>query len=73
LLSSVTDYTPVDYFVWHIAELNVYQGPKNNSSSPVHKMQEIQDSLDKDNVVRACKRFMSRIEALVETIEDLIE
>jgi hypothetical protein len=37
------------------------------------KIKEVTGSLDRDTVVRACKRFQWRIEAMVEADDDFIK
>ncbi len=49
-----------------VAKLDVNKSPQNNSDSLVHKMTEMMGNPDENTMAKACKRFMSRIEALVE-------
>ncbi len=49
-----------------VAKLDVNKSPQNNSDSLVHKMTEMTGNPDKNAMAKACKGFMSRIEALLE-------
>ncbi len=49
-----------------LAKLDVNKSPQNNSDSLVHKMTDMMGNPDNNAMAKACKGFMSRIEALVE-------
>ncbi len=65
--------SPLDYFLFGIARLDVNKSPQDNSDSLVHKMTEMMGNPDKNTMARACKHFMSRIEALVEADGNFID
>ncbi len=65
-LSCSSHCSPLDYFVLGVAKLDVNKSPQNNSDSLVHKMMEMMGNPNENTMAKACKRFMSRIEALVE-------
>jgi hypothetical protein len=39
----------------------------------MHKIKEVMRIFDRDTVAKACKWFWSRIETLVEAVDDLVE
>jgi hypothetical protein len=53
--------------------LHVNKVPQNITNSLVHKIKEVMRIFDRDTVAKACKWFWSRIEALVEAVDDLVE
>jgi hypothetical protein len=70
---SSLDCNPLDYFVWGVAELHVNKTPHTTSDSLVQKIKEVMGSLERDTVANACRRFWSRIKAVVEADGDFIE
>ncbi len=55
------------------ATVHVNRVPQNITNSLVHKIKEIMRIFDRDTVAKACKWFWSKIEALVEADDDLVE
>jgi hypothetical protein len=70
---SLPDCNPLDYFVWGVAELQVNKAPYSTTDSLISKIKEVMGNLDRATVARACKRFRSRIEAVVKADGDFIE
>ena len=70
---SSPDCNPLDYFVWSVCEVHVNKAPNKNSGSLMAKMKEVMGSLDWDMVAKACRRFRSRLEAVVEAGVDFIK
>jgi hypothetical protein len=70
---SSPDCNPMDYFVWGVTELRVNKKPHNKTEDLIQKIKEVMGSLDRDTVAKACKRFRSRIEAVVAADGDFIE
>jgi hypothetical protein len=70
---SSPDCNPVDYFVWGVTELKVYAAPHNKTEDLVKKIKEVMGYLDKHTVAKACRRFRSRIQAVVAADGDFIE
>jgi hypothetical protein len=53
--------------------LHVNKVPQNITNSLVHKIKEVMGIFDRDTAAKACKWFWSRIETLVEAVDDLVE
>jgi len=70
---SSPDCNPLDYYVWGVCELHVNKAPHNTVESLVAKIKEVMGNLDRDTVEKACRRFRSRIEAVVAANGDFIE
>jgi hypothetical protein len=70
---SLPDCKPLDYFVWGVTELKVNTAPHNKTEDLVKKIKEVMGSLDKHTVAKACRRYHSRIEAVVAADGDFIE
>ncbi len=70
---SSPDCNPLDYYVWGVCELDVNKAPHNTVESLVAKIKEVMGNLDRDTVAKACRRFRSRIEAVVAANGDFIE
>jgi hypothetical protein len=70
---SSPDCNPNDYFVWGVTELRVNKKPHNKTEDLIQKIKEVMGSLYRDTVAKACKRFRSRIEAVVAADGDFIE
>jgi hypothetical protein len=69
-LPSSPDCNPLDYFVWGVSELHVNKTPHNTSAALMEKITEVMGNLDKDTMAKACRRFRSRIEAVVVTLSN---
>ncbi len=54
-------------------QLNVNAAPQNKTVDLNKKIKEVMGSFDRDTVARACKRFSSRIEAVIAADGDFIE
>jgi hypothetical protein len=70
---SSPDCNPLDYFVWGVSELHVNETPHNTSAALMDKITEVMGNLSRDTVAKACRRFRSRIEAVVAADGDFIE
>lgn len=70
---SSPDCNPLDYFVWGVCEREVNKAPHNTLDSVKNKIKEVMGNLERDLVAKACSRFRSRIEAVVEAEGDFIE
>jgi hypothetical protein len=55
----------LDFFVWGVTEIKVYAAPRNKTDDLTKRMKEAMGSLDRDTVAKACRRFCSRIKAIV--------
>jgi hypothetical protein len=51
--------------LWGVTEIKVYAAPQNKTDNLTKRMKEAMGSLDRDTVAKACRRFCSRIEAVV--------
>jgi hypothetical protein len=59
------DHNPLDYFVRGVSELHVNKNASQHFSLSDGEITEVIGTLDRDTVAKACKRFWSRIEAVV--------
>jgi hypothetical protein len=59
--------------VWGVTELRVNAKPHSKTEDLIEKIKEVMGSLDRDTVAKACRRFRSRIEAVVAAEGDFIE
>ncbi len=51
--------------MWGVSEIKVYTVPRNKTDDLTKRIKEAMGSLDRDTVAKACRRFCSRIEAIV--------
>ena len=70
---SSPDSNSVDFFVCRVCEVHVNKASHNNFWSLMAKMKEGMGYLGRDMVAKACRRFRSRLEAVVEAGGDFIE
>ncbi len=54
-------------------QLNINAASQNKTEDLNKKIKEVMGSFDRDTVARACRRFSSRIEAVIATDGDYIE
>jgi hypothetical protein len=59
--------------VWGITELRVNAKPHSKTEDLIEKIKEMMGSLDRDTVAKSCRRFRSRIEAVIAAEGDFIE
>jgi len=59
--------------MWSVSEREVNKRPHNTVASLKAKISEVMADMDRKVVIRACKKFQSRIEAVVEASGDFIE
>ena len=64
---------PQAYHLWSVFEQEVNRAPHNNAASLMAKITDVMGNLPRDTVGKACKRFWSRIEAVVEAGGDFFE
>jgi len=67
------DLNPMDYYVWGVVErvINKLRHPNVTSLQTAIKAAFV--NMDKDALQRACQRFITRIETVIETKGDYIE
>ena len=70
---SSKECNPSDHFKWSEVEREVNRHPHNTLASLRSKVSEEMADMDRKVVIRACKKFRSRIEAVVEASGDFIE
>ena len=70
---SSKECNPSDHFMWSEVEREVNRHPHNTLASLRSKVSEEMADMDRKVVIRACKKFRSRIEAVVEASGDFIE
>ncbi len=70
---SSPDCNPLDNFMWGVTELKVNAAPHNKTEDLIKKIKEVTGSLNRDTVAKACRRFRSRIKAVVAADGDFIE
>jgi hypothetical protein len=61
---SSSDCNPFDYFVWGVSELRVNAKSHKKFKDLIQKMKELVGTLARDTLVKACRNFRSRIEAV---------
>ena len=69
---SSPDCNPLDYFVWGVAERDVNRSPHNTKQSLITSINEVFANMSRENVIKACSRFRSRLEEVVEAEGDFI-
>ena len=67
------DCNPLDYFVWGFLEKEVNRMPHNNAMSLKAEITRSMASLPRDTVVKACRQFRARLQAVVDANGDFIE
>jgi hypothetical protein len=65
LASQLPACSPVDYFAWGVSELRVRAKYHNKTKALISKIREVMGILARNTVAKACRRFRSRIEAVV--------
>ena len=64
------DCNPLDYFVWSVCERDVNKHPHSSLDSLRQKTIDVMGNLSRDMLAKACQRFRSRIEAVIEAEGD---
>ena len=64
---------PQAYHVWSVFEQEVNRAPRNTVAKLIAKITEVMGNLPRDTVGKACKRFWSMIEYVVEAGGDFFE
>jgi hypothetical protein len=62
---SSPDCKPLDYFVCGVPEFRVNAKPHNKTAYLIPKIMVVMESLDRDTVAKAYRRFRSSSEAVV--------
>jgi hypothetical protein len=62
---SSPDCKPLDYFVCGVSEFRVSTKPHNITANLIPKIMELMESLDRDTVAKAFRRFRSSSETVV--------
>ena len=70
---SSPDCNPLDYYLWGTIERSVNRSPHNTVESLKRAIEDTFSNLPRGEMTRACCRFRSRIEAVVEAEGDFIE
>ncbi len=63
----------MDYFMLGVFELHVNKAHSNTITSLVVTIKEVMGNLDKDIVVKACRCFRTRIQAVVVANRDFFK
>ena len=69
---SSPDCNPLDYFVWGVAERDVNRSSHNTKQSLVNTIMEVFANIPREDIIRACSRFRSRLEEVVAAGGDFI-
>ena len=72
-LNSSADLNPLYYYVWDVVERETNKHPHNTLDSFRAAITRLMTHMDKDRLIRACKRFRERIESVVAAEGDFIE
>ena len=70
---SLPDLNLLDYYVWVNAERETNKHPHNTLDSLKADITRVMTHMDRDNLIRACKRFQRRIESVIATESDFIK
>ena len=70
---SSPDCSPLDYFVWGVAEKDVNRSAHQSKESLITAIKEVFADLPREMVKKACSRFRSRLERVVAANGDFIE
>jgi len=70
---SSPDCSPLDYFVWGVAERDVNRSAHKNRESLISAIKEVFADIPREHVTKACSRFRSRLEKVVAANGDFIE
>ena len=70
---SSPDCNPLDYYLWGTIERSVNRSPHNTVESLKRAIEDTFSNLPRGEMTRACCRFRSRIEAVVEAEGDFID
>ncbi len=62
---SSPECNPLEYFVCGVSEFRVYVKPHNETAYLILKIMAVMESLDRDTVAKAFRRFRSNSEAVV--------
>jgi hypothetical protein len=69
---SSPDLNPLDFLVWGVTERDVNRSPHNTKQSLITSIMKVFADLSREDVRRACSRFRSRLEEVVEARGDFI-
>jgi len=70
---SSPDLNPLDYYVWSVVERKINKHPHNMLDFLRATITRVMTHMDKDPLIRACKCFRQRIEAVTAAEGDFIE
>ena len=67
------DLNPLDYYVWGVVEKEVNKHPHNTKFSLMEAIARAMEDINKDHLIKACSRFRTRIESVIEAEGGYIE
>ena len=67
------DLNPMDFFVWGAVERNTNKTPCNTKDELVSRIKKEFKAMKKAQIVKACSRFRSRVEAVIDVNGGFIE
>ena len=70
---SSPDCNPLDYFLWSECERETNAAPHTSVASLKPKIKMVMANLDRDTVAKACRRFRTRLEAMVAANSNFIK
>ena len=70
---SSPDLNPMDYYVWGVVEKDTNKHPHSNKESLKAAIVHVMGNTQEEPLIRACSRFRSRIEAVIEAEGGFIE
>ena len=68
---SSPDLNPLDYYVWGVVEREINKHSHNMLDSLRAAITRVMTHMDENHLIRACKHFRQRIEAVIATKGDL--
>ncbi|CAB3237907.1 unnamed protein product [Arctia plantaginis] len=70
---SSPDLNPLDFYVWSVVERDTNKHPHNTLESLKATITRVMTQMNKDHLLRACRRFRQRIEDVIAAEGDFIE
>ena len=70
---SSPDLNPLDYYVWGVVERETNKHPHITPDSLRAAITRVMTHMDEDHLIRACKCFRQRIEAVIAAEGDFID
>ena len=70
---TIHDFNLLGYYVWGVVERDRNRHPHNTKVSLKASIVRVIDNIAEDYLIRACQRFRSQMEAVIEAEGDFVE